>query len=310
MTSKSKGGAEYIDPKMRKSTDFPGWLDKQETKDSLKGKEVLMYCTGGVRCERASALIKKKYGDSIAGVFQLEGGIEKYLQEFPDGGFWNGKNYVFDKREAIGADCVQGVGGVVTKEQKKQLKKAVLGKCVVCKTNWDRFIGKKKCYTCGIPVLMCDSCLSQKPDKTPGKELSVRCPLCVEEKITTPATEVTLADNGVSVARKPNATSAVPSSVCKWGGGHAAGKKTGKKKEREEQRKVCREGKNCRKGPACRFTHPEGTSAPSTKVSSSVSPSPHHNNKKHQLDQPKKSPAFAASTSSSSSAPANKRVKL
>lgn len=43
-------GAQMIDPKMRKSTEFPIWLDKPETKKKLKGKQVLMYCTGGVRC--------------------------------------------------------------------------------------------------------------------------------------------------------------------------------------------------------------------------------------------------------------------
>jgi predicted sulfurtransferase len=52
------GGAKYVDPKMRKSTDFMGWLEKEETKKELEGKEVLMYCTGGVRCERASVLVK------------------------------------------------------------------------------------------------------------------------------------------------------------------------------------------------------------------------------------------------------------
>lgn len=36
------------------------------------GKNVLMYCTGGVRCERASALLKSKYGDNVAGVYQLQ----------------------------------------------------------------------------------------------------------------------------------------------------------------------------------------------------------------------------------------------
>jgi hypothetical protein len=42
-----EGGAELVDPMMRKSTEFPCWLDKPETKEKLKGKQVLMYCTGG-----------------------------------------------------------------------------------------------------------------------------------------------------------------------------------------------------------------------------------------------------------------------
>jgi predicted sulfurtransferase len=44
-----KNGAQMIDPMMRKSTEFPIWLDKPETKEMLRGKQVLMYCTGGVR---------------------------------------------------------------------------------------------------------------------------------------------------------------------------------------------------------------------------------------------------------------------
>ena len=59
---------------MRKSTDFPDWINRPETQQKLKGKTVLMYCTGGVRCERASALLQREYGDSLKGVFQLQVG--------------------------------------------------------------------------------------------------------------------------------------------------------------------------------------------------------------------------------------------
>ncbi|GMI24705.1 hypothetical protein TeGR_g1883, partial [Tetraparma gracilis] len=69
-TGQGAGGAEYIDPKMRKSTDFKAWLDRPETQEKLEGKTVMMYCTGGVRCERASALLKNKIGDRIGDVYQ------------------------------------------------------------------------------------------------------------------------------------------------------------------------------------------------------------------------------------------------
>jgi len=110
------GGAKLIDPKMRKSTEFPLWLDKQETKDMLKGKQVLMYCTGGVRCERASALLKQKIDEEedmkqlgIKGVYQLQGGVDKYFKEYPTGGMWKGKNYVFDKRFAHAPPAIDAV---------------------------------------------------------------------------------------------------------------------------------------------------------------------------------------------------------
>jgi hypothetical protein len=44
-----------------------------------------------------------------------------------------------------------------------------LSRCCCCSAPWDRYIGKKKCYTCGVPVLMCDKCCTAKPDKTPGR---------------------------------------------------------------------------------------------------------------------------------------------
>lgn len=52
-------GAKLIDPKMRHSGDFPRWLNQPETQEQLKGKRVMMYCTGGIRCERASAFLNE-----------------------------------------------------------------------------------------------------------------------------------------------------------------------------------------------------------------------------------------------------------
>lgn len=82
---------------MRRSTEFPVWLDSEETRQKIKGKQVLMYCTGGIRCERASALLKFKIETDptmaelgIQGVYQLQGGIDKYFKAFPDGGYWKG----------------------------------------------------------------------------------------------------------------------------------------------------------------------------------------------------------------------------
>jgi UPF0176 protein len=60
----------------------------------LKKKKIVTYCTGGVRCEKASALMKK---EGFEQVYQLHGGIVTYGNKFPDGK-WLGKCYVFDKR--------------------------------------------------------------------------------------------------------------------------------------------------------------------------------------------------------------------
>ena len=80
---------------MRVSTEFPQWA--REHIDELRDKQVLMYCTGGIRCERASAYMRALGHEQV---FQLKGGIHNYLQEYADkgGGLWIGKNYTFDKR--------------------------------------------------------------------------------------------------------------------------------------------------------------------------------------------------------------------
>ena len=114
--------------------------------------------TGGIRCERASAYLNSQMGSEVKGVYQLKGGIERYLQAFPEGGFWRGKNFVFDKREAIGAGNVNGDGGVVRADGKKgkvdgDEKLLSWGtECAKCHRPWDRYIGKRKCYTCGVPI--------------------------------------------------------------------------------------------------------------------------------------------------------------
>ena len=96
------GGAELIDPKMRNSHEFPKWLNMPETKEKLKGKKVMMYCTGGIRCERASALLDQMERSSqeveTQGIYMVRGGIERYLKTYPQGGFWKGYNYLFDRR--------------------------------------------------------------------------------------------------------------------------------------------------------------------------------------------------------------------
>lgn len=173
-------------------------------------------------------------GSEVKGVYQLQGGIERYLKAFPDGGYWRGKNFVFDKREAVGVENPEGDGGVIRKGDKKKAAKkkdeVSEAKCVVCQAQWDRYVGKKKCYTCGVPVLMCEKCMSLKPDKTPGMELKVRCPLCVKEDITVPASEAEFTDNGIKNKVLGDSQKHVASSVLKWGGGHSKKKQNRKAK--------------------------------------------------------------------------------
>lgn len=66
--------------------------------DHLKDKPVVTYCTGGIRCEVLSALmINRGFGE----VYQLDGGVIRYGDEFGDDGLWEGSLYVFDERKSI-----------------------------------------------------------------------------------------------------------------------------------------------------------------------------------------------------------------
>ena len=63
-----------------------------------------MYCTGGIRCERASALLDALARTSdgkfaVQDTVMVRGGIERYMKTFPEGGYWKGKNYLFDRRQ-------------------------------------------------------------------------------------------------------------------------------------------------------------------------------------------------------------------
>lgn len=82
-------------PPTRVFSEFPDWVDQHA--NELAGKRILMCCTGGVRCERASAYVKSK-GAAFNDVHQLEGGIVRYLETFRDGGYFRGANFVFDSR--------------------------------------------------------------------------------------------------------------------------------------------------------------------------------------------------------------------
>ena len=86
---------------------------EQDLKNNKEDKNLLMYCTGGIRCEKASAYYKHK---GFKNVFQLEGGIIEYTRQVKSEGIENkfiGKNFVFDHRRAekitedIVANCHQ-----------------------------------------------------------------------------------------------------------------------------------------------------------------------------------------------------------
>jgi UPF0176 protein len=105
-----------IVPDIRYFRQFPEYIDKNL--EQFKDKKVLMYCTGGVRCERATTYLKSK--KIATEIYQIEGGIHRYTEKYPDG-FFRGKNYVFDDRITV------------------KINDDILGACYICKKPNDDF---------------------------------------------------------------------------------------------------------------------------------------------------------------------------
>jgi UPF0176 protein len=120
-----------ITPDIDLFKDLPAALQQYE---NLKAKKVITYCTGGIRCEKASAYMKEQ---GFQDVSQLDGGIINYAQKYPDDG-WEGECFVFDDRMSVGF-----------KDSPE-----LLGQCVHCDaaTNTYRNCGLK---TCNKLILVC-----------------------------------------------------------------------------------------------------------------------------------------------------------
>jgi tryptophan-rich sensory protein/rhodanese-related sulfurtransferase len=86
-----------VNPNTRNFTDFPAFVDSQM--DPKTHKRVAMYCTGGIRCEKASALLLQR---GFGQVYHLKGGILRYLEQVPEKeSKFEGECYVFDHRTSV-----------------------------------------------------------------------------------------------------------------------------------------------------------------------------------------------------------------
>ena len=96
-----------VDPQTTNFREFPSWaanLAKQP--EATRPKKLAMYCTGGIRCEKATALMQD-FG--FEEVYHLKGGILKYFEEVPaEQSKWNGECFVFDGRVAVNHDLRPG----------------------------------------------------------------------------------------------------------------------------------------------------------------------------------------------------------
>lgn len=126
-------------PDTRTSRDFIPELESGKY-DNLKDKKVITYCTGGVRCELLSAMMKKR---GFKDVYQIDGGIVKYGEKYGDDALWEGELYVFDGRM-----------GMNFSDHAK-----VIGKCSYCNGPTGNY---ENCAdaSCNERYLVCDACLA------------------------------------------------------------------------------------------------------------------------------------------------------
>jgi UPF0176 protein len=124
-------------PNTDTSRDFIDELESDKY-DDIKSKKVVTYCTGGIRCEIISAMMKKR---GFKDVYQIDGGIVKYGETYGDDGLWEGSLRVFDNRKTMNfSDQAQ-----------------IIGRCSHCDQPTSNF---ENCalHSCNDLVLICKNC--------------------------------------------------------------------------------------------------------------------------------------------------------
>ena len=135
---------------------------EKELKDTKEAKNLLMYCTGGIRCEKASAYYKHK---GFKHVYQLEGGIIEYTRQVKSEGIENkfiGKNFVFDHRKA------------------EKISDDVIANCHQCGTPCDNHVNCEN-EACHLLFIQCNEC-SEKMENTCSIECKETIQLSYDEQ--------------------------------------------------------------------------------------------------------------------------------
>jgi len=129
---------DSVNPGLENSRDLPKALPKLE---SLKEKTVLTVCTGGVRCEKMSALLLE---NGFSDVYQLDNGIHGYMEKYPGKDFVGGL-YTFDDRK------VMHFGG----------DREIVGRCHFCEAPTEKYVNCANNF-CHLHFLVCEGCSSDR----------------------------------------------------------------------------------------------------------------------------------------------------
>ena len=132
-----------IIPKMDNLTEFPNFVDKELS--NVKNKKIAMFCTGGIRCEIASSFMMN---EGFKDVYQLDGGILRYLKDAQDENLWEGECFVFDERVTVD----------------KNLRPGNFLQCFGCRRPLSKTDLESKYYEKGVSCHKCYN-VSSKKDK-------------------------------------------------------------------------------------------------------------------------------------------------
>ncbi len=141
---------DAIVPDVETTHDFIAEIESGKY-DDLKDKPVVTYCTGGIRCEVLSSLMVNR---GFKEVYQLDGGIVRYGEQFGNKGLWEGSLYVFDKRMHV--------------EFGDDYKR--VGHCIHCDTPTNKFEHCVNESECRELVLMCPDCFDNVESRHCGRE--------------------------------------------------------------------------------------------------------------------------------------------
>lgn len=140
-----------IVPDVRTSKDFLKELESDKY-DDIKDKPVVTYCTGGIRCEILSSLMKNR---GFKDVYQIDGGIVKYGEQFADDGLWEGSLYVFDGRMGV----------------KFSDKATDIADCIHCGAKTSRYTNCANA-ACNDLIIVCEDCAAE-----------TRCVACTTDRL-------------------------------------------------------------------------------------------------------------------------------
>ena len=165
--------AGAINPNTKNFSDFKKYV--KENLDNNKNKEIAMFCTGGIRCEKASSYMLAK---GFKNIYQLKGGILKYLEEISLAeSKWQGECFVFDNRVSV----------------KNEMKQGTYDLCHACRSPINVFDRRSKDYQKGIS---CTKCINKttKDKKLQLKERNKQTEIAKKKGLYNPYIKYTTTD--------------------------------------------------------------------------------------------------------------------